>query len=191
MEEKLEITIDGKSDTHGRVLGRLATIYCCQGDITDSDADSIVNAANNHLWMGSGVAGAIKRKGGQAIEDEAVRKGPIPVGEAIVTNAGNLKAKYVIHAAAMGQNLVTGEEHIKNATHNSLKRAEELKLQSIDFPALGTGVGGFSLDKCAELMINEVRQFLKQSASLKKVGFILFDKPGYQAFSSELKKLND
>ena len=179
MEEKSEILIDGK------------TIYCCLGDITDSDADSIVNAANNHLWMGTGVAGAIKRKGGQAIEDEAVRKGPIPVGEAIVTNAGNLKAKYVIHAAAMGQNLVTREKHIKNATHNSFKRAEELKLQSIDFPALGTGVGGFSLDKCAELMINEARQFLKQSVSLKKVGFILFDETGYQAFSLELKKLND
>jgi len=178
MENRSEITIDGK------------TIHCCQGDITDSDADSIVNAANNHLWMGSGVAGAIKRKGGQSIEDEAVKKGPIQIGEAAVTKAGKLEAKYVIHAAAMGQDLVTSEEHIKKATRNSLRQAENLNLESVDFPALGTGVGGFSLEKCANLMINETLNFLKISSSLKKVGFVLFDQSGYQAFLSEMEKLS-
>jgi len=177
MENRSEITIDGK------------TIFCCQGDITDSDADSIVNAANNHLWMGSGVAGAIKRKGGQSIEDEATQKGPISVGEAAVTRAGKLKAKHVIHAAAMGQDLITSEEYIKKATLNSLKRAEDLNLESIDFPALGTGVGGFSLEKCANLMISETVNFLKTSSSLKTVGFVLFDQTGYQAFLLEMEKL--
>ena len=96
-------------------------IKLVQGDITDQEVDAIVNAANNHLWMGAGVAGAIKRKGGKEIEDEAMNKGPIPIGEAVVTCAGKLKAKYVIHAAVMGQDLITNEEYIKNATLNSLK----------------------------------------------------------------------
>ena len=109
-----------------------------KGDITDMEVDAIVNAANNELWMGGGVAGAIKRKGGIEIEEEAVKKGPIPVGEAIVTGAGKLKAKYVIHGAVMGRDLQTDAEKIKNATINSLKRAEELGLKSIAFPAFGT-----------------------------------------------------
>ncbi|MDQ3830194.1 MAG: macro domain-containing protein, partial [Candidatus Tectomicrobia bacterium] len=79
------------------------TLEVVQGDITECAVDAVVNAANNHLWMGAGVAGAIKRKGGQVIEDEAVRQGPIPVGEAVVTSGGTLQARYVIHAAAMGQ----------------------------------------------------------------------------------------
>ena len=122
-------------------------IKLIQGDITDQEVDAIVNAANNHLWMGAGVAGAIKRKGGREIEDEAMKKGPIPIGEAVITSAGKLKAKYVIHAAVMGQDLTTNEEYIKNATLNSLKRAEELKIKSIAFLAFGTGVGGFPTDK--------------------------------------------
>jgi len=129
-------------------------IKLIQGDITDQEVDAIVNAANNHLWMGAGVAGAIKRKGGNQIEDEAMKKGPIPIDEAIVTSAGKLKAKYVIHAAVMGQDLITNEEYIKNATLNSLKRAEELKIKSIAFPAFGTGVGGFPLDRCAQIMLD-------------------------------------
>jgi O-acetyl-ADP-ribose deacetylase len=95
------------------------------GDITECSVDAVVNAANNYLWMGAGVAGAIKRKGGQVIEDEAVRQGPIPVGEAIVTSAGALKARYVIHAAAMGQDLVTNAEMIRQATINSLARTRD------------------------------------------------------------------
>ncbi|MGB3093303.1 MAG: macro domain-containing protein, partial [Candidatus Zixiibacteriota bacterium] len=95
-------------------LGRIE-IKLVQGDITEQEIDAVVNAANNHLWMGVGVAGAIKRKGGIEIEREAMSKGPIPVGEAVVTKAGSLKAKYVIHAAVMGQDLTTNGEHIKNA----------------------------------------------------------------------------
>jgi O-acetyl-ADP-ribose deacetylase (regulator of RNase III) len=164
------------------MLPESKSIICQQGDITEAEVDAVVNAANNHLWMGAGVAGAIKRKGGEKIETEAVEKGPIPIGEAIVTGAGKLKATYVIHAAVMGPNLRTDKKRIRDATLNSLKRAEELKLESIAFPALGTGVGGFPMDKCGEVMILEAREFLKGSRRLKKVIFVLFDKNGYETF---------
>ena len=158
-------------------------IKLIQGDITEQEVDAIVNAANNHLWMGVGVAGAIKRKGGIEIEKEAMSKGPIPVGEAVVTKAGSLKAKYVIHAAVMGQDLMTNEEYIKSTTLNSLKRAEELKIKSIAFPAFGTGVGGFPVDECARIMLAEVKNFSKNAKSLKEVRFVLFDKKSYDIWS--------
>ena len=161
-------------------------IKLIQGDITDQEVDAIVNAANNHLWMGAGVAGAIKRKGGNQIEDEAMKKGPIPIDEAIVTSAGKLKAKYVIHAAVMGQDLTTNEEYIKNATLNSLKRAEELKIKSIAFPAFGTGVGGFPLDRCAQIMLDQVKDFLKKTKYLREVLFVLFDKKSYETWNIKL-----
>jgi O-acetyl-ADP-ribose deacetylase (regulator of RNase III) len=161
-------------------------ITCSKGDITESRAEAIVNAANNHLWMGSGVAGAIKRKGGVEIETEAVSKGPVDIGEAVATGAGRLPQKYVIHAAAMGQDLRTDEEKIRRATRNSLLRAEELKLESIDFPALGTGVGGFPPEKAAEVMIDEAGKFLRVSRFLEHVGFVLFDNETFECFKSEL-----
>jgi len=161
-------------------------IKVVQGDVTDLEVDAIVNAANDHLWMDAGVAGAIKRKGGKEIEDEAMKKGPIPIGEAVVTSAGGLKAKYVIHAAVMGQDLVTNEEYIKNATQNSLKRAEELEIESIAFPAFGTGVGGFPMDKCARIMLDEAKDFSKKTKYLKEVLFVLFDKKSYDIWSVRL-----
>lgn len=163
------------------------TIYCSQGDITESSAWAIVNAANNHLWMGAGVAGAIKRKGGQAIEDAAVKLGPIAVGEAVITPAGNLKAKYVIHAAVMGQDLSTDDRLIRKTTRQTLELAEKHNIESLDFPALGTGVGGFPIERCAEIMISEAYEFIKNSHKVKSVGFILFDQTGYQAFADKLK----
>jgi O-acetyl-ADP-ribose deacetylase (regulator of RNase III) len=156
------------------------------GDITEQKVDAIVNAANNHLWMGAGVAGAIKRKGGEIIEQEAMRNGPIEIGEAVVTNAGNLKTKYVIHAAVMNQDLTTVEDKIRLATQNSLKRAEELKLKSITFPALGTGVGGFPKEKCAQIMINEVISHINLKMIIKRFDFILFDQSTFAAFEREL-----
>jgi O-acetyl-ADP-ribose deacetylase len=157
-----------------------------QGDLTESSAEAIVNAANNHLWMGSGVAGAIKRKGGQEIEAEAISKGPIEVGEAVATGAGNLPQKFVIHAAAMGQDLQTDQDKIRNATHSALLRAEELGLESIDFPALGTGVGGFSPEEAAAIMIAQAREFLRASRSLRQIGFVLFDSGAFESFKREL-----
>lgn len=159
-----------------------------RGDITKLELDALVNAANNRLWMGGGVAGALKRAGGQEIEAEAVKKGPIPIGEAVVTGAGKLKAKYVIHAAVMGQDLRTDAAKIRQATKNSLLRADELGIKSIAFPALGTGVGGFPMDECARIMLGEVRQYSAGKTGLEKVVFVLHDESAYQVFRREMEK---
>ena len=162
-------------------------IEICQGDITQLKLDALVNAANNRLWMGGGVAGALKRVGGKEIEVEAIAKGPAPIGEAVVTGAGKLKAKYIIHAAVMGQDLKTDAEKIGRATKNSLVRGDELGIKSIAFPALGTGVGGFSLNECARIMISQVRQYSAGETQLERVVFVLYDEPVYQAFKQELE----
>ena len=166
----------------------MVEIEVYHGDITQLELDALVNAANNHLWMGGGVAGALKRAGGNEIEDEAVKKGPIPVGEAVVTGAGRLKARYIIHAAVMGQDLKTDAEKIRQATRNSLLRGDELGIKSIAFPALGTGVGGFPLDECARIMISEVRQYSARKTGLERVVFALFDQQACQTFKQELDK---
>jgi len=163
-------------------------IEVCQGDITQLELDALVNAANNRLWMGGGVAGALKRAGGKEIETEAVSKGPILIGGAVVTGAGRLKARYIIHAAVMGQSLQTDAEKIRQATRNSLLRADEIGVKSIAFPALGTGVGGFSLDECAKIMIREVCQHSAGKTGLERVVFALYNEPAYQAFKQELDR---
>ncbi|MDH7507949.1 MAG: macro domain-containing protein [Methanomassiliicoccales archaeon] len=167
------------------------TLRVVRGDITEMDTEAIVNAANNRLWMGAGVAGAIKRKGGKEIEEEAVSKGPIPVGEAIVTGAGRLKARYVIHAAGMGQDLKTDAMKIASCTLASLKRADELGIESISFPAIGTGVGGFSIDEAAEVMINTVIDYIKKGTGLQLIQFVLFDEDAKKAFEKVLSRVED
>lgn len=161
-------------------------IEVCQGDITQLELEALVNAANNGLWMGGGVAGALKRAGGKEIEAEAVKKGPVSIGEAVVTGAGALKAKYIIHAAVMGRDLQTDAENIRQATRNSLLRGDELGIKSLAFPALGTGVGGFPLDECARIMIDEIRRHSAGKTGLEKVVLVLFDQPAYQTFKQEL-----
>jgi O-acetyl-ADP-ribose deacetylase len=158
-----------------------------QGDIADQDTEAIVNAANNYLWMGSGVAGAIKRKGGEEIEREATAQAPVEVGNAVITSGGKLKAKFVIHAAAMGQDLHTDSDKVKLATYNSLRLVESKEIKSISFPAIGTGVGGFSIFQCANIMINEAVAFLQKSKYINLVRFVLFDKETFDAFNEELK----
>jgi O-acetyl-ADP-ribose deacetylase (regulator of RNase III) len=162
-------------------------IEITKGDITEATTEAIVNAANDYLWMGAGVAGAIKRKGGIEIEREAVAKGPVKIGEAVITGAGKLKAKYVIHAAGMGQDLQTDAQRVKDATRSSLELAESHKISSIAFPAIGTGVGGFPVSECAEIMVGEAASFLRGSKSLRKVTFVLFDESAADAFRAALK----
>ena len=164
----------------------MVTIDVNQGDITRVKVDAVVNAANNHLWMGGGVAGALKRAGGPEVEVEALTKGPIPVGEAAVTTAGRLPARYVIHAAVVGQDLQTDAEKIRQATRNSLLRADELDIKTIALPALGTGIGGFPLDECARIMIGEVIQYSTGETDLERVAFILFDGLAFRMFRQEL-----
>lgn len=160
------------------------TIEITRGDITKQDVDAIVNAANNHLWMGAGSAGAIVRAGGREIEDEAISQGPIEVGEAVVTGGGDLPARHVIHAAAMGEDLITSAELIRAATENALKRAEELKLSSVALPALGTGVGGFPLDQAARIMLGVAKQRSGGDSAVGTVRFVLFDEAAYDAFNA-------
>jgi O-acetyl-ADP-ribose deacetylase (regulator of RNase III) len=159
-----------------------------QGDITELAVDAIVNAANNHLWMGGGVAGAIKRRGGAEIEREAVSKGPIPVGSAVATGAGRLQARYVIHAAVMGQDLATDAEKIRQATRSALALSTELGAKSVAFPALGTGVGGFPLGQAAAIMLDEIISHLQEHATPERVVLCLFGEQAYSAFAAELKQ---
>ncbi|MFQ5827715.1 MAG: macro domain-containing protein [Candidatus Methylomirabilia bacterium] len=161
-----------------------------RGDITDWEVDAIVSAANSHLWMGAGVAGAIKRKGGVIIEEEAVQQGPIEVGEAVLTTAGNLAATHVIHAAAMGQDLKTDGQKITQATRSSLAIAEKRKLSSLAFPALGTGVGGFPPVQAAEVMMEAILEHLKaETTGLKRIVFVLYQEEAYNAFRDTVTRL--
>ena len=163
------------------------SIEILRGDITDQDADAIVNAANNHFWMGGGVAGAIKRNGGEEIERDAVAQGPVEVGKAVLTSAGKLKAHYVLHAAVMGQDLHTDEQKIRTATRSVLQLAEQKRISSLSFPALGTGVGGFSVFHCARIMLTEAVEFLQKSVQVRNIRFVLYDQPAFDAFEQELK----
>lgn len=158
-------------------------IEVVMGDIVDFKADAIVNAANNKGFMGGGVALAIKKKGGKNIEDEAVKKCPIGIGEATFTSAGNLNAKYIIHAATMGTDYKTDEIKIRNSCMNSLKVADELGVTSIVFPALGCGTGGFPLLASAKIMAQEVWRYLREEDSkIKEITFCLYDKEAYEVF---------
>ncbi|MFH1398427.1 MAG: macro domain-containing protein [Candidatus Omnitrophota bacterium] len=159
-------------------------IKIIKGDITELKVDAIVNAANNKLVMGGGVAGVIRRKGGKEIEDEAVKKGPIKIGEAISTAAGKLPAKYIIHAATMGMDFKTDEVSIRNSCRNALLVADELKIKSIAFPALGCGVGGFSLVAAAKIMAQEAFRHLKENkTSLQEIIFCLYDQEAWDIFN--------
>ncbi len=159
-------------------------IELLKGDITEINADAIVNAANNQLWMGAGVAGAIRRKGGLVIEEEALKKGPIEHGGAVETTAGKLKAKYVIHAAAMRSDGYIDENSLKSSVLKSLELADKLQLKSIAFPALGTGVAGYPIKLCAEQMINTIKNF--HAKNIEKVLLVLFSDNHYQIFKMVL-----
>jgi len=145
------------------------------GDITSQHVDAIVNAANTDLLLGAGVAGAIRRAGGPAIQEECNRLGPIPLGEAAITGGGNLPAAWVIHAAGMHWGGGVSGEACANATRHSLQRAAEKGLKSVAFPAIGTGVGGLDMGECARVMLGEVEAHLLHKSSVKRVVFVLFD----------------
>ena len=154
------------------------------GDIAAVEADAIANAANDRLWMGAGVAGALKRAGGDEIEREAMAIGGIPLGSAVATTAGRLHARWVIHGAVMGQDLRTDADLVQRTTRACLEVAEELGCRSLALPAFGTGVGGFPLARCAGIMVEEARIFPAQS--LETVIFAVYASEAYEAFSSAL-----
>ena len=163
-------------------------IELLQGDITESDTDAIVNAANSQLVLGAGVAGAIRSRGGPSIQEECNAIGHCPIGGAVLTGGGNLKARHVIHAVGPRQGEGDEEAKLKNATLNSLKVAEENNLKSITFPAISTGIYGFPLDACARIMLTAVKTYLSDNTKIERVVFALFDDKSLKAFQDNLKK---
>jgi len=159
-----------------------------EGDITEMQTEAIVNAANAQLILGGGVAGAISRYGGPRIQQECNRIGGTYVGGAVITTGGNLKAKYVIHA--VGPRMGEGDEDskLKNATLNSLKLADENNLKSITFPAISTGIFGYPVRRCAEVMLKVTIDYLKGQTRLEKVAFCLFGRDSYRVFEDQLKQ---
>lgn len=166
-----------------------AKIHIVQGDITESDAEAIVNAANTDLWLGSGVAGAIRKKGGVKIQEECDQIGSIGRGEAAVTSGGALKCKYIVHAASMSFDDPTSDESLYDSVKNSLLRASELNLHSMAFPAIGTGVSDYDPQRCAEIMLSEIIRLLPQVPSLERVDLVLLDPEIYQIFQEEYDRL--
>ncbi len=157
-------------------------IVLMQGDLTEMDVDAIVNAANNDLQLGGGVAGAIRRKGGDAIQRECDAIGSIPIGGAAITSGGKLRARFVIHATSMQLGGETTSRALRASTAHSLRIAAERELRSIAFPAVGTGIAGFPVSECAQIMLREVVAHLKTPTSVEKVYFVLFDSQALDAF---------
>jgi O-acetyl-ADP-ribose deacetylase (regulator of RNase III) len=162
----------------------LTELEVTEGDITALEVHAIANAANNRLWMGGGVAGAIKRAGGEEIEREAIQQGPIEVGEAVATTAGRLPARWVVHGAVMGQDLQTNADLIRRTTESCLRVGDELGAESLALPAFGTGVGGFPVDECARIMVDAVRTH--EPSSLQRVVFAVFGADAKDAFDAAL-----
>ncbi|MFN8109410.1 MAG: macro domain-containing protein [Thermoleophilia bacterium] len=154
------------------------------GDIAALPVDAIANAANDHLWMGSGVAGAIKRAGGEGIEREAMALGPIAVGHAIATGAGRLPARWVIHGAVMGQDLTTDADAITRTTRSCIRLADGLGARSLALPAFGTGVGGFPVRECARLMVAVAAA--AETTTLRRIVFAVFGAAAAEAFHGAL-----
>lgn len=165
------------------------TLELVEGDITEQSTDAIVNAANSGLQLGAGVAGAICSKGGPEIQKECNQIGGCPVGGAVITTSGNLKARHVIHAVGPRMGEGDEDEKLKNATLSSLKVADENNLQSIAFPAISTGIFGFPIDRCAEIMLSNTIAYLEGQTRLEKVVFCLYGNEAYHTFETALQKL--
>ncbi len=159
-------------------------ITLCEGDITAQEVDAVVNAANSDLVLGAGVAGAIRAKGGPTIQAECEAIGPIAVGDAAVTGAGELPARFVIHAAGMPPGGSATEETIRTSVRRSLDLASQHGCRSIAIPAVGAGIGGFSAQRCAEILLAEARAHLAGETSLEEIRFVLFGEPSYRLFEA-------
>lgn len=166
-----------------------SSVELLEGDITELDVDAIVNAANTELVLGTGVAGAIVAKGGPGIQEECNRLAPIGLGQAAATSAGELRARYVIHAAGMGADRRTSSGVLETVTRNTLLCAEDKKVRTVAFPAIGTGVGGVKLEDSAKIMLDVVLDYLQEGTNyLKKVMFVLYGSRAFDVFKAELEK---
>ncbi|HVB33490.1 MAG TPA: macro domain-containing protein [Patescibacteria group bacterium] len=170
-------------------MGATDKIQLVQGDITEMAIDAIVNAANNDLLLGAGVAGAIRRKGGDEIQQECARIGTIPLGTAAITGGGRLKARWVIHAASMELGGSTTAATLRGSTAHSLRLARQKGVKTIAFPAIGAGIGGFPPRQCAEIMLGEAAEGLRQPGAPETVYFVLYDRPTYEVFEAVWAKM--
>jgi O-acetyl-ADP-ribose deacetylase len=164
-------------------------IYISQGDITDMPVEAIVNPANTDLVMDTRVSGAIRRKGGERIQEECERLAPLRLGATAVTTAGNLKALFVIHAAAVRRGEKATAESIRLATRQILYRAEEKTIKSLALPAIGTGAAGFPVEDCAQIMLKAVLEHIGIRTSLEKIYFVLDDDAALKTFEEAFQKL--
>ncbi len=170
-----------------QVMG--ASLEIRQGDITATEAEAIVNPANTLLWLGGGISAAIKARGGETIEEEAVRQGPIEIGQAVLTSAGKLQAKHVIHAVIAGQDLKASEESVRTAMRNSLTLAAQRRINSIAVPSLVSEKSSMSAHACARAMIEETIAFLENSQAIRHVFFVLSDHDTYDIFKRQLETM--
>ena len=164
----------------------MARIELWNGDICDLEVDAIVSPASTSLWMSTGVAGELKRIGGDEIEFAAVRQAPVELGDAIVTPAGRLAAKVVIHAVSLERDRRTSDAAIDRAARSAMARVRELGLTSVAFPALGTGIGGFPMDEAARVAVDAVRDELATPSSIEHVIFALRGAAAYEAYAHAL-----
>lgn len=177
-----------KQLTGGSQVGR---IHIERGDIATYRVDAIVNAANSDLVLGGGVAGAIARAGGSAIQAACTRHGPIKVGQAAITTAGRLPARYVIHAASMALGTRTTADALADSVRASLDLAEKRQLKSIALPAIGTGIAGFAVDACAKIMLEIIHAHLSGPSHVADAYVVLFDEQTYRAFLEEYQRMTE
>ena len=164
-------------------------IHIEQGDLTSYRVDAIVNAANNDLILGGGLAGAIARNGGPQIQAECDRHGPVAVGQAAITGAGNLPARFVIHQASMQLGGRTTAQSLRESSRAVLKLAQEKGVRTLAMPATGTGIAGFDLRQCAEIMLAEMLEHARGKTSITDVYFVLYDHEAYQTFLDVYRKM--
>ena len=155
-----------------------------EGDISEEEVDAIVNAANSALLLGAGVAGAIREKGGPEIQAECDALGPIAVGDAVVTGAGRLRARFVIHAAGMPPGGSASAESVRSCVRRSLELAAERGCRTLAIPAIGAGIGGLSVQRCAEILLEEAHAHLSGATPLEEVRIVLYGEPVYRVFES-------
>jgi O-acetyl-ADP-ribose deacetylase (regulator of RNase III) len=159
-----------------------------RGDITAVEADAIVNSANNDLVMGGGVSGAIRRVAGPDVQDECHKIGTVPLGTAVVTSGGLLKAQWIIHAAVNPLGMWADAKSVRNATRAVLKRADEKQIKRLAFPALGTGAGALAVERCADILIEETMKHCENDqTSLEEIMFVLYDEKPFAIFEEKFK----
>ena len=170
------------------------TLELVEGDITELDTDAIVNAANEHLAHGGGVAGVIARKGGPTIQRESDawvrRHGPVPTGSAAITSGGDLKARYVIHAVGpVYDGTPRSAELLASAVRAALRMADEHGLRSVALPAISTGIFGYPMEEAAEVMLRAAIEYLEGETGLERVVFCLYGQSAYRVFEETLERL--